>query len=591
MRWSSICKVFNHPTGYGQGYFRYFKPDGTYEEILAISGKLYREDGSELSITGLTSFQGTRQIEAVQFKDKMYFATGTKLVEYDGTEAKVIVPYTPQPLEALYIGTNALADNPDAFITDGTATFLRIDGVVPNKRYGVSNADTVFTIFVSKPTGTVEYKMEYSMFGQDTWKVAQDWETNKTPTFKFTNLGEYELRFTARMQGTTDEVVYFIPKYTVHSDNKANEVNDTSTIQQCNRILVHWERLVMYGDLNQPDMMYVSDVGRPDYFPTLGTLRFENERREGLTAMVEYRDMLVAFTPNSVQALFGRSPADYSRVMLSSALGCIAPYSAKVMENHVTFLSQEGVHVLKSLGYTEQRANVQKLDEKIDNIVPRETNACAIVADGQYQLVYPTQKKRFRFYYQQGVWTKDESEKLDFVRMYEWNGLVLGQRSNGNVLYHDDSVFDDDGYVYADKVVFKDYSFNAPYNIKKLKELQMLVGYEGNQVDLSVSLYTDDSAILDPDSSYATLNEAGEAIWVEKGEPNLTIPATSVLGQWVLGDSPLGGMKSQVRAFPISGKCHRVRLEILHNKPVKNSILGFGFIFKMKKPKGVKSYG
>ncbi len=61
-RRTGVVKQLEAPVnGVGQGYFRFFKDDGTFEEIVAISGKLYK-DGAELPITDLAQFQTERQI-------------------------------------------------------------------------------------------------------------------------------------------------------------------------------------------------------------------------------------------------------------------------------------------------------------------------------------------------------------------------------------------------------------------------------------------------------------------------------------------------------------------------------------------------
>lgn len=584
MNWKETLTPSLYPTGFGQGYFRYFRSDGGYDDILAISGTLHK-NGEVLAIEGLPNFQGNKQIEAVQFKDKMYIATGTKLVMYDGTTAKVIVPYTPQPLEALYIGTNALADNPDQFITDGESAFLRIDGVTLDKRYGVANSPTTFKAYVSKPTGIVEYKWEWRKLNTDTWN---DWKDHSAFTADLkevswvTSTGDYEIRVLARMQGDTFQEEYYIPKYTVNETDE-NKKEDTSNIHACNRIVLHWNRIIMYGDAKQPDMIYISDLDRPDYFPTLNTLRFENERREPLTALVEFRDMLVAFTPTSIQALFGKSPQDYSRLMLSNAIGCIAPFSAQVMENYLAFLSQEGVHILKTLGYTENRANVQKIDTKIDNIIPRDTNACALVVDGQYQLTFPDTQKRFRYYYQQQVWSKDESPSLDFVRSYEWEGVTYNQKTDGSVLVIADS-YTDDGYVYTDHYVTKEYDFGMPYNPKKLKELQMLLHHFGGEQKLAVSVFVDGMNILGQNKSYASINDAGEVVWNIQGNDNVVLDAGTSFGYWKLGESAFGGEHNKIIKLPLSGKGHRVRVEVTHTEPTPTHLLGLGVIHKVKKP-------
>lgn len=576
-----------YPEGIAQGYFRFFKTDGTMEEIVAISGKLYNANG-EMTITGLASFQETRQIEAVQFKGKMYFATGTKLVEYDGTTAKVVEAYKPEALEALYIGTNGLADNPDQFISDSTSAYVQVTGITASKRYGVANTETVFTAYVAKPTdATVEYKWEYQVAGASewtAWPLHTDYTANQKQFNFKVGTGDYSIRCLARKQGEADPFNYSeyqIPKYTVNETDQ-NKTENISTIHTCNRILVHWQRIILYGDTTNKDMIYVSDIDRPNYFPTLNTLRFENTRQEEITALVEFRDMLIAFTPNTIQALFGKSPQDFSRIMLSSSIGCIAPYSAEVMENYVVFLSNEGVYILKTLGYTEQRANVQKIDTKIDNIVPRHTDACGIIVDGQYQLTFPKEKKRLRFYYQDAVWTKDESEKLTFVRNYEWNGVYYGLTATGAVLKHDATKLDDDGYIYRDIYTFKDYDFSEPYSVKKLKELQIFISNYGQPINISVTIHIDGSAILTTDQSYAKVDESGNAVWVNADMPNLSLPAGTSLGSWVLGESPFGGAESQLCKMKLSGKGRRIQLEISHEEAKDHHILGLGFIFKSK---------
>src|SRR6185312_4836509 len=127
------------PNKEAQGYFRYYKTATSFEEIIAIDGKL-EIDGKVVTINGLTGgFQTARPIDAVQYYDKMYFATGTKLLQYDGKDVAVIEPYKPEPLEALYVGTNGLADNPNDYLEHGTGSTLQLTGVTFSSRYGVMN--------------------------------------------------------------------------------------------------------------------------------------------------------------------------------------------------------------------------------------------------------------------------------------------------------------------------------------------------------------------------------------------------------------------------------------------------------------------
>lgn len=570
--------------GKGQGYFRYYRQNGTFDEIVAVNGKLYK-NGSELSITGLTQgFQKDRNIEAVQLGDVLFIATGTKLVEYDGS-ARVVVEYMPQPLEALYVGLNALSANPDNYISDGVSTFLRIEGLKQSRRYGLVNTATDFEVFISKPAGaTIEYKASYQHESMEVETVIKDWSTTRKLSFIPPLIGEYYLTFEARVQGSPDDPVrYSLPSYKVKQVEEP-ELPNTSNIHSCNRIMLHWDRLILYGDTVQKDAIYISHLNNGRYFPINNSLMFTNEQREEVTVLVRFRDIVLAFTPHSTQILYGTNPGDFRRVTANTKVGCIAPYSAKVMGNYVVFLSYEGVHILKSLGYTENRLNVEKIDNAISNILPLHKDACAEFYHNQYHLVFPQTKQRFRFYQNMGVWAKDDSIKLDFSKMYQYDDVLIGlSGEKGHVMEFDEALYDDDGYYFDAEAELKSFDFSQSFHRKKLKELQLLVGNKGTSSSASVLVYADRALVLGDDESHATV-ENGVVVWKTAKSPNISIQTGTVFGSWVLGVSPFGSIDSEVCELRITGKCRRAKLVFRHSEPKPFSIIGLAFIFKMKKP-------
>jgi hypothetical protein len=498
--------------GKGQGYFRYYRPDGSFKALVAVEGKLI-VNGGDLPITGLPNgFQKDRMIEAVQWKDKLFIATGTELVEYDGTTAKVAEPYKPKPLEALYVGTNGLADFPDNYLEDAEGN-LAINGVIPSLRYGVANQPTTFTTFITKqPSEVVEYKYEY---GKKSWSagtgtenllLGKDWSSSKTWDFVPREPDIWTIKVSMRVAATPenptpkDPEVATIPEYKVTSSNE-NKAVDTDWVGTCNRIMLYWDRLIVYGDAVNKTQTYISHLGNPRYFPVNNTLNFENPEQEAISKIVSYRDMLIIFMPSSIQGLFGKAPTGddpFTRHVIHSGIGCIAPETAKVMGNVLVFLSKEGVHILKSFAFNENRMNIEKLDNDIDDQISLDTNACAIVFDGQYHLTFPNKKKRFRYYRDYGVWTADESPYFDFGRMYEWQSeLVVQSLNSGEVYQFDESVYNDLGYVYEDRIVTKSYDMGTPYNPKKFKELHVITERNEYDTKLSVTVNIDDNAVVD----------------------------------------------------------------------------------------------
>lgn len=560
--WGSLKKNAAIPEslyGFGQGYFRYYKSDGTYESIVAAGGKLIR-DGGVITITNLPDgFQTERMIEAVQWKDRLFIATGTKLVEYDGAEAKVVEDYKPTPFEYLYVGSNALAAFPDNFMQDGVHDNLRVEGLVPDLRKGYVGASTTFTAFISKPGAEViEYKFEYRVKSDLTsLQLGQDWSTTKTWKFAPKEVGDYVVRVSARDQAVPATVEIFeLPIYKVTAYNE-NETIDTSQMHTCNRILLHWNRIVMYGDKKNISRIYISHLNQPRYFPTNNSLDFENNQQEPLQKLVQYRDFIVAFTTSTIQALYGKGTIGddpYRRVYIHTGMGTIAPESPQVMGNVIAFLSRDGIHILKSIGVVDEKMNVEKIDIDIDNLIPSHTDACGVVYDNQYHICFPQLHTRFRFYMELGVWTKDYSPMFDFSRFYEWDGdLVAQSQLTGRTFMFDEHIYDDANHVYEAYVKTKKYDFGEPHNLKKLKRQDIILTNETWDGHMLVEVYGDDKLIIG--------EQEASAIAERDEETNIT----------------------KINLSPET-KVRTVQTVIRHSESEPFSLLALGYVFKTRKP-------
>jgi len=562
--WNKLIKDESIPEthyGKGQGYFRYYRSDGNFDYIVAVGGKLLR-NGGELPIQGLEQgFQTDRMIEAVQFGDRMFIATGTKLVEYDGTTAKVVEPYKPLPLEALYVGTNALADNPDQYLQDGEESFLRIEGIVPSLRIGIVDQPVVFTTYISCPPGsTVEYRYEYKRANLDTFLLGRDWSTDKTWTWTPKDTGDWQIKVLARIQGSPDTPEESqLPVYKVSSFDE-NQAYDVSGIHSCNRILLHYNRLFLYGSTKNRNLVYISHVNNPRYFPTINTIAFESNDQEPLVKLVQYRDFLVAFLTSQIQALYGTGPVGddpYRRAVLHTGVGCIAPETPRVLGNDIVFLSEDGVYKLKPFGLNE-KMNVEKIDTNIANQIPRDEDACAAVYRDQYWICFPRRATQFRYYRTLGVWSKDISEYLDICRYQSWaTELVAQDRLTGRLFVFDDSVFNDLGHIYEAKVATKKYDFNVPHNPKKIKELHLIVSQDTIDNNLSVEVFGDDSLIVQHDPLSKALSKS---VVINENSNTIKVPLAP------------------------KGKVRATQAVVRHRKNEPFTLLGVGFVFKLKRP-------
>lgn len=547
-------------TGTPQGFFRFYRSETDYDDLVIVAGQFFVNGVETVVGDGSLVVQTTRPMEAVQFGAEMFIASGSGLLVFDGNTIEEVVPYAPKPLEALYVGLNGLANDPDNFMQDGVSAVLSLQGVTFDSRYGVANEFITATAYISSPAGmSVEYRFERKLSTDKDWFLQQDWSTDKSCTFSTEWTGDLQLRVRVREKGTSvyaDQ--YIVPKYTIKptADPKDEEVPSTN-IDSCNRILLNWGRLIMYGDTEQEDAIFVSHLKNPRYFPLSNSLRFKNPKKEQLNALVPYRDNLVAFTPSTIQALFGKSPLSFQRIMLHSDIGAIAPYSPKVVDNYIIFLSSEGVYVLKAVGTSETRANVEKVDTRVEDQIPIVENACGEVHDNQYHIVFPDANRRMRYYYNFGVWTKDESPKMDFHFLKYQGGILYGQTSLGPLMQFDENTWDDDGYVYEDMVETKSFDFDLAYNEKKLKEQELSIADNGFPVTMTIQIFIGDAEAVN------------EVVTIDP-----TVADRKVLNE-------LATLIYRLRTF---GKGLQIKTVTKHSASEPNQVLGVGYIFKLKKP-------
>lgn len=546
-----------------QGFFRFYRGNQDYDNILVAGGVFYI-NGVETPVQGGFITQSERPMEAIQWHEQLYIATGNGLVEYSENkdtkemELKLINPYVPDSLEALYIGTNGLMQDPNNFVDDIIdGNIVGISGIQFSKRYGIQNEWLSVSAYAIKPEyeQNVEWKFERrkASWKDDEWFVGRDWSQSNMYTFSTDWTGEMIFKISIRKLGETltlDE--FIVPNYIVKpAEDAEDEEIPHDSINTCNKILLHWDRLVMYGDTHIEDAIYVSHLHNPAYFPMSNTLQFENPKREGITKILRHRDNLVIFTETSIQALYGKDPTPYSddgynRIMLNTDVGCIAPNSAQVVGNHIYFLSYEGLYALKSLGNHESRVNVEPIDALVKSEVLLDTNASAINVDNQYHLVYPDRGKRMRFYPQRNIWTKDyHSGSFDFERMYFYDGEWFAQGFDGKLIKEDKTVKIDGEDEYTSEYTSKYMDFGEKYAAKKLRECHfMLMSTE--PIDVEVETWIDEEMI------------SSDVIRVTPEQEKYNIRT--------------------------AGRGFLVRTVIRYTGSADFRIIGYGFVFKLKKP-------
>jgi hypothetical protein len=553
-------------TGDTQGMFRYYTDTG-YQDIVAINGKLYvivdNLTYKKLPITGLRNFQTTKTIEAVQYRDKLYIATGSGIVIYDGTSAYMMTAYVPNGLEALYIGTNGYAVDPSNYLQNTVGVGVAVLGVTVDNRYGVTNQNITFTAYTQAPVGTsLEFLFETKKIVDTTYTTAQNWSTSNVLVKSFPSADDYMIQVSVRVAATTLTLnQYVVPKYTVSAtaNQKQEDDIDYDNLSSCNRIFVHYDRLFIYGDDKHLDYLYISHLNNFTYFPRTNTIKVTDPLRGKLQSVVRYKNFLLCFTNGSIQMLEGISPTDYTITPVHTTLGTVHGHSVQILKNYVAFVGNDnGVYVLRSFNYaSDDKLNVERLDDDIrDNItslIDTSSKVLSTMTNNQYFLYIENDNQNYvyRYYYEYGVWVRDKID-LSFKTLNTLDNNVVACDTNNGVVYKLTSNVFKDGKdkLYTMNVQSKSYNFNMPHHKKKLKQYQLITNLSSVS-SIVTTVYADNNLLITKPLNY---------------DPNQNADA----------------QKLNVMA---SGRfrCIKTEISIKVKEPIQ--LIGFGFVFKQNTPK------
>ena len=428
--------------------------------------------------------------------------------------------------------------------------------------------------------------------GNSTWTLGQDWKADiqgKTFILNVDDAGSYDIQAWVRDSADPTNV-----NNTTLSGYKIDSVMDRKNILQssegirtCNRIMLHWDRILLYGDTINPFLMYVSDLQNPAYIPTNNIISYDTGKLEPINSVLRFQDYLVIMTITTTQTLLGKDPSSYERYLIHDTIGCIAPKSAVVVGNQIIHMSYTGISALRPNPYRVEVMNVKRLDVQIHSeILARinQTNAAAIFYDNQYWICFPDDKVIYRFYYEQSVWVRDKSNRLDIKQFTAHGGKAYNLTKTGNVYTHESDVWKDVDDVYDMNVNAKMYSLGYDFNNKKLRRMYVIARHFSEDVPLYVEVWSDSALIVTPEEGHVEISEDGEhTTWVTTTTPNMHFYSGTVLGSWILGVNPLGDVQISVQKVNLQGKCRRVRVNFRHSEDSPCEIYGFGFEYKLKK--------
>jgi len=317
-------------------------------ENITHDGYVLNKDGVKELI-----FQNKRKIEAASYQNKLYIATGTRLVYIisrgNRLEAKVLQPYEPNGLEYQQIGPNLLSPFPSFCIkkvTDSVRT--AIHGIVPVKD---KNGNYVLNAIMSygpgedvndyffkwekikddsiEPVGLHGYdslKLIYnSVIGLNNQPISKgrssitvnelEFKDHKyrcsfAKSFKRDGLKENSPYITEKIS-LTDETSY--EDYVVDKldgawfgsamsipagDGKASDF--WKEIQSCTKIISDGNKFILYDDMYNSGNWWKTVIDNPNYITYRGSLNFKTDKNENIVKVIQFKGIIVVFCNNDL---------------------------------------------------------------------------------------------------------------------------------------------------------------------------------------------------------------------------------------------------------------------------------------------------
>jgi hypothetical protein len=289
--------------------------------------------------------------------------------------------------------------------------------------------------------------------------------------------------------------------YTFYQGNKAHPV------WSCNKVIDHFNKLMIWGSKEMPQALFYSFPDRPFYFPSKFYLEFTNEQHLPIVSVVPYSKILVVQTEASTWGVKGNSglvdaPSPYIEFSINSSFGTIAPKSVRPVRNKLFFLSRQGVVALNSLYAVDDTYNVDLVDRNIKNIVPQDKDAVGIQFDNQYWLNFPNNSITLRWYINQNAWVQDK-----YLSWSDFNGVFKYQIRDGELEFiTHPSTYDSGVHIFKVGVDYElpvdisqpvaskfETSFlnqNYPFHPKNYKETKLDFTLQNEYNNSTTSLYT-----------------------------------------------------------------------------------------------------
>ena len=510
-------------------------------------------------------------------------------------------------------------------------------------------------------TGTVAqgdtFKIEYRPTEKGTDVETNPYETlpgsfNSDHTiFTCTGVDSAET-FEIKVTFATDEFISYM-KTTSSSIDETGYISEISRlVLSSTRATVINNQLVLYGGHGY---IFFSEYDMPEYFPNYYYIYIASEAgEESVTSINYFRQYYAVFTNKRIKRMTGAfGTDDFGIYPLNDFVGCANGNTVRAVGNNLLFLGNDGIYQLKQGYLGEGTENVEKIDILLNNELTMNNVLQAFVMNGNYVIVkndgytwmiYNSETSAFYEYNLEGstgqVYNGDSLDAnmqrvaLPFYtifasNLYDANGnffIIPMYNFEYNSSYTqatlseikfmifrfstldflEESKRHKDGYGFISTIETHNMHMGFPTNNKKFKDIYIkLINSSGHVIPLYITVYVDDSKIIDPDT-YKILydDETNTYYYVKISESNKELAISKALGEFVLGEDSLGNKTVQQIKLRVGVKGRSIKIILsdgyndttglgvdqkgipIRNRNLYNfSINTIGIVYKVKKVK------
>lgn len=400
----------------------------TYDSLIDQidhTGYIYQDGDIDYLI-----FQNQRKIEAVSYKDKIYFTTGTRFIEVylesGKLKASIVQPYAPNGIEYQSIGMNLLAAYPEYHVNttevDAVKTqihFIKVTQILNEQGQDTGEflLEAVMTYAAGKSANDYHFKWETIESGV---VKPVGWPNNPIifgaghDGVNFISRGRQSITMTtAELEGkqvrcTFAEAFKTEPETVEISDTESytdwvidkitgawfgsagsttplmiNTAQKSTwrTIHSCTKIISDGNKFLLYGDAYNSGEWFKTVIDNPGYITYRGGLNFKTNKNEELLKVIQFKGILVcfSFSPYSggnISIVLGDgedyndgsgSYSPYYRKVVHHSITTDNGDTVQVAENVILFKYQDSVYMIEGSELNNEIISIQTVNTKLKN--------------------------------------------------------------------------------------------------------------------------------------------------------------------------------------------------------------------------------